>query len=125
VAFGLWPWSEGFGIAGTDEIIDIARSINANYAPPATYSKSLNGWFVACNAMPPSLGIQIGGQVFWMDPLSMVLPQVIDPETGYCATGIGTTDGSVFVLGDVFMQGLVAVFDVGQRMEMRFAKRLG
>ncbi|KAK0626641.1 aspartic peptidase domain-containing protein [Immersiella caudata] len=104
---------------------EIAQSINARYDPPATYSKSLNGWFVPCNAVPPSFGIQIGGQIFWADASSMVLPQVIDVETGYCATGIGATDASLYILGDVFMQGIVAVFDVGQRMEMRFAKRSG
>ncbi|KAK0651932.1 aspartic peptidase domain-containing protein [Cercophora newfieldiana] len=103
---------------------DIALSINNHFEPPATYLKSQGGWFVPCNAKPPRLGIQIGGQMFWTDPSSMILPQVMDPDTGYCATGIGSMDGPVFILGDVFMQGLVAVFDVGQRMEMRFAKRL-
>jgi hypothetical protein len=104
---------------------EIALSINSHYEPPATYSKSQGGWFVPCNAVPPSLGIQIGAQMFWTNPSSMILPQVMDPETGYCATGVGAMDGPIFILGDVFMQGLVAVFDVGPRMEMRFAKRLG
>jgi len=62
--------------------------------------------------------------MFWTEKASMILPQVVDPTTGYCATGIGAMDGPLYILGDVFMQGLVVVFDVGARMEMRFGKRL-
>lgn len=102
---------------------EIAHSINKHYQPPASWSLTQGGWFVPCDAVPPSLGIEIAGETFWTDPSSMVLRQVIDPETGFCATGVGTMSGEVFILGDVFMQGLVAVFDIGKRMEMRFAKR--
>jgi len=104
---------------------EIADSINKHYQPPATWSLTQGGWFVPCDAVPPSLGIEIAGETFWTDPSSMVLRQVIDPETGFCATGVGTMSGDVFILGDVFMQGLVTVFDIGKRMEMRFAKRAG
>ncbi|KAK3358999.1 aspartic peptidase domain-containing protein [Lasiosphaeria hispida] len=103
---------------------EIARSINEHFIPKAVYTTSLGGWFVSCNAKPPSFGVKIGGQMFWTDPASMILPEVKDPATGYCATGIGAMDGSLYILGDVFMQGLVAVFDVGPNMEMRFAKRI-
>jgi len=104
--------------------IEIARSINAHFNPPAVFSATQGGWFVPCDAVPPGLGIEIGGQMFWTLESSMILPEVKDPVTGYCATGIGAMDGQLFILGDVFLQGLVAVFDVGSRMEMRFAKRL-
>ncbi|KAK1760766.1 aspartic peptidase domain-containing protein [Echria macrotheca] len=110
---------------------DIARSINEHFTPPAVYLKSQGGWFVPCNAAPPSLGVQIGGQMLWTDHANMILRQIVDDRTGFCATGIGASsmgdDGGLglYILGDVFMQGLVAVFDVGPRMEMRFAKRFG
>jgi len=103
---------------------EIAKSINQHFQPPATYIKSQGGWFVPCTAQSPKLGIQIGGQMFWTDNSSMILPQVTDPDTGFCATGIGAMDGPIFILGDVFLQGLVAVFNIGAKMEMRFAKRL-
>ncbi|KAK0720659.1 aspartic peptidase domain-containing protein [Lasiosphaeris hirsuta] len=107
------------------EFCQIARSINEHFIPKAVYTTPLGGWFVPCNAKPPSFGVKIGGQMFWTDPASMILPEVRDLATGNCATGIGATDdGSLYILGDVFMQGLVAVFDVGPNMEMRFAKRI-
>ena len=62
--------------------------------------------------------------MLWTDPASMILPQVRNPETGYCASGIGAVDGAPYILGDVFMQGLVNVFYISSKMEMRFAKRL-
>ncbi|KAH8888855.1 acid protease [Thozetella sp. PMI_491] len=102
---------------------DMARSINSMFTPHAQLNPSQGGWFVPCNAVPPSFGVQLGGQMLWTDPASMILPQVRDPETGYCATGIGAVDSAPYILGDVFMQGLVNVFDLG-KMELRFAKRL-
>ena len=39
--------------------------------------------------------------------------------------GIAQTTAWPYILGDTFMQGLVAVFDTHpERMEMRFAKRI-
>ncbi len=94
------------------------------YTPHAQLNPAQGGWFVPCNAIPPSFGVQIGGQMIWTDPTSMILPQVRDPESGYCATGIGAVDSAPYILGDVFMQGLVNVFDISPKMEMKFAKRL-
>ena len=94
------------------------------YTPHAQLNPAQGGWFVPCNAIPPSFGVQIGGQMIWTDPASMILPQVKDPESGYCATGIGAVDSAPYILGDVFMQGLVNVFDISSKMEMKFAKRL-
>ncbi|KAK3378147.1 aspartic peptidase domain-containing protein [Podospora didyma] len=103
---------------------NITRAVNAQYSPPAIYIPQQGGWFVPCNAVPPSFGVQIAGQVFWAETSSMILQQVRDPNTNYCATGFGTVEGEPWILGDVFFQGLVAVFDTGPSMEMRFAKRL-
>ncbi|KAK0727983.1 aspartic peptidase domain-containing protein [Lasiosphaeria miniovina] len=103
---------------------DIAASINSLFYPRAVYLEQQGGWFVPCNAVPPSFGVQIKGQVLWTDPSSMILQQLRDRETSYCATGIGAAGSQPYILGDVFMQSLVAVFDIGPKMEMRFAKRL-
>ncbi len=79
-------------------------------------------FFVRCTATPPSFGIQIGGKMVWTDPSSMILPQ-LRTSGGLCASGIGATSGRPYILGDTFMQGLVAVTDV-DKMELRFAKRV-
>ena len=102
----------------------MAKSINDLFTPHGVLVPEQGGWFVPCDAKPPSLGIQIGGQVLWTDPSSMILPEIRDPGTGYCASGIGYTDSAPWILGDTFMQGLVSVFDIGEKMEMRFAKRV-
>lgn len=81
-------------------------------------------WFVKCDAKAPAFGIQIGGKMIWTDPSSMILPKVTTMSRNgiMCATGIGSTNGWPYILGDTFMQGLVAITDV-QKMELRFAKR--
>ena len=61
--------------------------------------------------------------MFWTDPSSMILPYVRS-AAGKCATGIMEAYQEPYILGDVFMQGLVTVFDIGEKKEMRFAKRL-
>jgi len=61
--------------------------------------------------------------MLWTDPTSMILPEVKN-EDGLCSTGIANTNRWPYILGDTFLQGLVAVFDTHpERMEMRFAKR--
>jgi hypothetical protein len=101
---------------------EIAEAINDAFVPRATYDQSMGGYVVACNATAPSFGIKIGGQMVWTDPASMILPQLKNRQ-GKCLTGIMETDQEPYILGDTFMQGLVAVFDIG-KLEMRFAKRL-
>jgi hypothetical protein len=59
--------------------------------------------------------------MIWTDPTNMILPQVKDPSTGLCLSGIGYTSAQPYILGDTFMQQLVSVFDTG-KMQVRFAK---
>lgn len=79
-------------------------------------------WAVACNATPPAFGVQIGGVMLWSDPASLILAETRN-RRGECVTGIGSADTWYPVLGDVFMQQLVVVFDISDKMELRFAKR--
>lgn len=81
-------------------------------------------WFVPCDATPPSLSVTLGGVVIKTHPSSMILPEVRNAR-GQCVSGIGYTDGFPYILGDVFMQNLVTVFDLGSdKMEMRYAERV-
>jgi len=91
--------------------------------PPARFDQNEGAYYTSCDAIPPSFGITIGGQVFWTDPSSMILPELKNAR-GLCATGIMETNQEPYILGDVFMQGLVVAFDLGEKKEMRFAKRL-
>lgn len=100
---------------------EIAQAINNAFVPRAVYDEELGGYAVACDATPPSFGVKIGGQMIWTEPSSMILPEVKNQQ-GQCLSGITETDQEPYILGDTFMQGLVAVFDV-DNLEMRFAKR--
>ncbi len=93
------------------------------FTPRAQYDPDQQAWFVRCNAKPPSFGIQIGGHMLWTDPESMILSRVRDRASGLCLSGIGVTSGFPYILGDVFMQQLITVFDTS-KMEIQFAKRL-
>ena len=66
--------------------------------------------------------MQIGGKMFWTDPASMILPESQN-ESGYCISGVGFTSSFPYILGDTFMQQLVTVFDISDKMEIRIAKR--
>ncbi|KAJ9131109.1 Acid protease [Pleurostoma richardsiae] len=99
----------------------LAEFMNSGFSPPA-YPIG-DTWFVECGASAPSVGVQIGGQVLWADPRSMLRPEIKHRNSGWCATGIEAVYGPPYVLGESFMQGLVSVFDVGSK-EMRFAQRI-
>jgi hypothetical protein len=102
---------------------DVADAINALFSPPADYYGG-GTYLVPCDATPPSLDIGIGGQVFRVDPGSMILPETRMPsfDADYCTTGIARGSGT-YILGDVFLQEMLVVFDVSDRKEMKFAKR--
>ncbi|KAI9703050.1 MAG: hypothetical protein M1820_006041 [Bogoriella megaspora] len=100
----------------------VVEDVAALFNPPAVYLENEGGFFVACNATVPEFGVQIGGKVLYINPVDLVLQDQVDPDTGFCLTGIqpGGDEGSIFILGGVFLQSVVAVFDVGAA-EMRFA----
>jgi hypothetical protein len=52
----------------------------------------------------------------------MIFKDLVDPGTGYCATAITSGGSGPYILGDVFLQNVLAVFDVGNA-EMRFYAR--
>jgi len=104
-------------------VAEVAEAINGAFDPPAKFSANQGQWWVECNAKAPDFGIKIGGQVFWTNPANLILPQV-KATNGMCSTGITGTSGAPYILGDAFMQGIVSVFDLSSKMEIRFAKRL-
>lgn len=78
--------------------------------------------FVQCDAIPPHFAILISGVEFWINPADLIYQDLVDPLTGYCAIGVASGGPGPYILGDVFLQNVVAVFDVGAA-EMRFYGR--
>ena len=72
--------------------------------------------------MPPSFSFIIDGVEFPISPKDLIYPDLVDPLTGYCAVGMSTGGTGPYILGDVFLQNVVAVFDVGGA-KMRFYSR--
>jgi hypothetical protein len=86
-----------------------AKIINSLFSPKATLS---NGAYVVnCNAKAPAFGVKIGGKTFVTNPQDMIFA---DEKSGSCVSAIqdGGSSGP-FILGDVFLNSVVAVFDVG------------
>lgn len=96
------------------------EDIAALYDPPAVYIEDEGASFAPCNATVPEVGVQIGGTVFWISEADLLMQDIVDPDTGYCL--LGPQDGTTgpYILGDTFLNNVVAVFDVGAS-EMRFA----
>ncbi|KAI1121006.1 aspartic peptidase domain-containing protein [Nemania abortiva] len=101
---------------------DIAAAINAAYVPSGDREDSMV-WSVPCNATPPALDIVIGGKPIRTHPTSMILPETELNGSGRCLSGIGAGQPGSFILGDTFMQEIVTVFDVSEKMQMKFAQR--
>lgn len=100
--------------------VELAAAVNALYNPPATFANGI--YYTACNATVPEFGVTIGGRTFWINPADMLLRNMPD-SLGDCLTTIvpGGPSGP-YILGAVFLQNVLAVFDVGAA-EMRFAAR--
>ncbi|KAI1853608.1 hypothetical protein JX266_001592 [Neoarthrinium moseri] len=103
---------------------DVADNINSLFSPPAEYYGS-GTYVVQCDAAPPTVEVGIGGKQFRIDPSSLILPETRQAEfdADYCTTGIARGSGT-YILGDVFLQELLVVFDVSDKKEMKFAQRV-
>jgi hypothetical protein len=104
-------------ILPTHEIEAIAQL----YEPKAKLSESQGGYFVDCKAKAPSFGVKIGGKTFTVDAQDLIMQNTVAAQSNSCLLGMqdGGSSGP-YVLGDTFLQSVVAVFDVGAA-EMRFA----
>lgn len=104
----------------------LAESINQAYSPPAYLDEFSYYWVVNCTATAPNFGVTVGGVPLYASPQDMFLeldsPEAIaqfGPGMCLCANQDGGT-GDLFVLGDVWLRGVIATFDVGAA-EIRFA----
>ncbi|KAH7173695.1 aspartic peptidase domain-containing protein [Fusarium flagelliforme] len=100
----------------------LAEAIAKAFDPPATYMPQWGSYFVNCKAIPPHFAVIISGVHFWINPADLIYQELIDQSNGKCALAISTGGSGPYILGDVFLQNVVAVFDVGGA-EMRFYSR--
>lgn len=105
----------------------ISKEINAAFSPPATWDDYTGTYKVDCKAKAPSLGVNIGGTMFYINTLDMIIQDDVDDNGNpLCVTGV--TDGGddvnadLFILGDIFLKNVIAVFDFGVN-EMLFISR--
>jgi hypothetical protein len=98
-----------------------AQAVNNLFSPAAQLLSNQGGYFVNCKATTPSIGVKIGGTTFQINEADLIYQNVVDSATGLCMSGIqdGGSSGP-YILGDVFLQNVVAVFDIGAA-QMRFA----
>ena len=97
---------------------DVANAVNALFVPPAVYNIEQGDYVVDCSATPPTFGVRIASQTFFVNGADMI----IENGDGTCASGVTDAGDGPAVLGDVFLKNVLAVFDVGAS-EMRFAAR--
>jgi aspergillopepsin I len=94
-----------------------AKAINSLFSPKAVLNNGV--YTVNCNAKPPAFGVKIGGRTFVINPVDMIFA---DESSGTCISAIqdGGAAPGPFILGDAFLNNVVAVFDVGAA-QLRFA----
>lgn len=92
------------------------------FEPKAVYLYQWGSYFAPCDTLPPLFAVVISGIEFHVNPADLIYKELIDPLTGYCAIAVASGGSGPYILGDAFLQSVVAVFDVGGA-EMRFYGR--
>jgi hypothetical protein len=98
--------------------------------PSPPYVDDFEDSYYPCDATLPPLGVQIAGKTFQLDQRDLIAAfgdgGYVNATTGvnYCWVAVlGGQAPFAFVLGDVFQQGVVSVFDWG-RKTISFAKHV-
>lgn len=79
-------------------------------------------YFTSCNAVPPRVAVVIDDTELWLNPEDLMLGNMRNPLNGMCMTAISSGGSGPYILGDVFLQNVLAVFDVDDAV-MQFASR--
>ncbi|KAF5001423.1 hypothetical protein FGRMN_1019 [Fusarium graminum] len=115
---GKYPYVVDTGTTMMHVPPPLADAIARSFAPPATYMPQWGAYFAECHAIPPRFAVIISGVHFWINPADLIYQELTEPS-GKCALAISTGGSGPYILGDIFLQNVVAVFDVGGA-EMRF-----
>ncbi len=98
------------------------EAIAKAFVPEAVYLYQWDQYFVPCHATPPTFAVIIDGINFWINPADLIYKNLVDPLSGFCGIGLSSGGAGPYVLGDVFLQNVIAMFDVGGG-QMRFYPR--
>lgn len=94
----------------------LADAINNMFSPPAEYSMQNSGYLTACDAVAPHIAVVIDGTPFYLNPEDIIFRSVPDEFTGLCMTAFTGGPHGPFILGDVFLKNVLAVFDIGDNV---------
>jgi hypothetical protein len=97
----------------------LSKAVNNAFQPPAVFFYDFGAYFVDCDAIPPPLSITINGVDFVINPRDMIYQGVVDPHSHMCLSAVASGGQGPWVLGDTFLQNVVAIYDVGGA-KMRF-----
>ncbi|KJX97658.1 hypothetical protein TI39_contig475g00016 [Zymoseptoria brevis] len=101
----------------------VAVAVAAAFSPAAYYDPDYDIHRVDCGAKAPVFGVSIGGKVFFVNPLDLIVNLGQDENgVGFCVMGVQGSGEGLSILGGVFMKNVLSVFDVGSQ-EMRFSAR--
>lgn len=102
----------------------VADEVNHLFVPPAAFNSTQSSYVVACDATPPTLGIEIAGKTFFVDGRDMVVrvQRGAVRTNELCLSAVQDGGDGLYILGDAFLRNVVAVHDVGNA-EMRLATR--
>ncbi|KAJ7770307.1 acid protease, partial [Mycena maculata] len=118
-----FPGSGAVNTANNATILDSGTTLCIVPSPVAqAYNKGFGTWrqgsyYVDCGAHAPPFAVTLGGKTFAVDGRDLVVPVGKDANgTDLCVSGIQDggpeMDGSVFILGDVFLHNVVTTFDI-------------
>jgi hypothetical protein len=98
----------------------VAAGLANSFTPPGKLIENQGAYFADCNATAPEFNVKIAGKDFKIQAADLIYQDVRDPASGMCLLGVQDGGEGPYILGDVFLQNVVAVFDVGAA-QMRFA----
>lgn len=96
----------------------LAAEVIRQYDPPGAFSEYFGADVVYCDATPPAFGVTINGTTFQINATDLILQPAL--EDNICIAGIQDGGEGPYILGDVFLKNVIAVYDVGAS-EMKFA----
>ncbi|KUI59401.1 hypothetical protein VP1G_06608 [Cytospora mali] len=104
-------------------VVVLAQAINNMFYPPAVYSFMNGGFLTTCDAVTPRVAVVIDDTPFYLNPEDLLFRSIPDEVTGLCMTAFNDGATGPFILGDVFLKNVLAVFDIGQNV-LQFASRI-
>lgn len=100
---------------------EMTNDILALYDPRPVFVADQGAYFAPCNAKVPEVSVVIGGVPFAISAADMLVQgQTLPDDASSCLVGLADGGQGPYILGDTFLNNVLAVFDVGAS-EMRFA----